>query len=233
MSPSAPRPVRTNSNISRRYASPLRNSRPASTVLAYEIVVAQTASAAAQINIHQIASPVRPRRSDATMNGYAGATLSMGTSAGTPINIATAYDSAVPPTMTAGTSAGLTSKDYTPPVMTRLGGALVVSLSLLTQGCIASTLLLRVRADGSGQAIITTSLFESSVRAFDTLLGSRGAPMPRPPNVEEELPAPGQTELDRQFGTPVRIVSTRLDKAPDGGVRTTTIAFEDVTKLQM
>src|SRR5438093_7301173 len=119
------------------------------------------------------------------------------------------------------------------PVRTRLGGALVVSLSLLTQGCIASTLLLRVRADGSGQPIITTSLFESSVRAFDTLLGSRGAPMPRPPNVEEELPAPGQTELDRQFGTPVRIVSTRLDKAPDGGVRTTTIAFEDVTKLQM
>jgi hypothetical protein len=39
--------------------------------------------------------------------------------------------------------------------------------------------------------------------------------------------------LRQQFGAPVRVASTRLDKAADGGVRTTIVEFDDVTKLQL
>src|SRR4029077_13336081 len=95
-----------NVNISCRYASPWRNRRPASAVREYENAVAHTASAAAQISILTIASPVCPRRSDPIMNGNAGSVLRIGTSAGTPIANATKYDSAVPPTITRGARAG-------------------------------------------------------------------------------------------------------------------------------
>src|SRR3954470_14685464 len=78
------------------------------------MTVAHIPSAAAQTSMRQTASPTLPRRSDATMNGKAGRTLSTGTTAGIPTRNAATYESAVPPTIAAGTHAGFMSKDYTP-----------------------------------------------------------------------------------------------------------------------
>src|SRR5829696_286318 len=88
--------------------------RPASAVARYEIVVEQTARAAAQTSMRHTASVTRPARSDATMNGNAAATFRKGRSAGIPASTPATYDSAVAPTMTAGTHAGFIPKDYTP-----------------------------------------------------------------------------------------------------------------------
>jgi len=116
--------------------------------------------------------------------------------------------------------------------MTRVLRAAVFVAVLPLQACLASTVVLHVRPDNTGQAIITTRLSESAMRAFDAMFAGGAAPT-RPPNVEEELPPPGQGELARVFGARVRIASSKLDKFPDGGVRTTIVEFDDVTQLQM
>src|SRR5262245_3082749 len=183
MSPSAPEPVRTNSNISRRYTSPWRKSRPASAVQKYEKTVEQTPSAAAQTSMRQIACPTRPRRSDATMKGNAGTTLRNGARSGMPIRIATPYDRAVPPTMAAGTNAGFITGDYTPR-MKRFSGAAVALAGLALQGCLASNFVLHVAPDGHGRAVVTTRLFESSFRAVEALFGEQRDP---PEPIENQL----------------------------------------------
>jgi WD40-like Beta Propeller Repeat len=96
-----------------------------------------------------------------------------------------------------------------------------------------STILLHVRPDGSGHATITSRLYLSGLRAFDAIFAASGEAPRRPPQIEEELTPPGEGELRMAFGTPVTLVSSTLDKVPDGGVRTTEIEFEDVRKLQM
>ena len=97
----------------------------------------------------------------------------------------------------------------------------------------ASTVALRVRPDGSGRATITTRLYLSGMRAFDGMFAATGTAPTRPPQVEEELPAPGEATLRRAFGTEVTIASTRLDLAPDGGIRTTEIDFGDIRDVRM
>ena len=105
--------------------------------------------------------------------------------------------------------------------------------AVLLQGCVASTMVLHVRPDGSGRATVTTRLYLSGMRAFDAIFASQGSAPQRPPQVEEELPPLGEGQLREAFGTPVRLVSTRLDKSADGGTRTTQVDFDDVRKLQM
>lgn len=130
--------------------------------------------------------------------------------------------------MAAGTSAGLMATDYTP-AMKRVMG-FVVLLSLLTvQGCIASTTVLYVSADGHGRAVITARVYEPALHAFDAMF----AEVPRHAAVEEQLPAPGVGALSAQFGAPVTLTSTKLEKAIDGVVRTTVVEFPDVTKLRI
>jgi hypothetical protein len=118
--------------------------------------------------------------------------------------------------------------------MKRLAGvlALIPSLvaALATQACMSSALVLHVRPDGSGQAVITSRVFESSVRAFDALFPERP---PEGPKLEDLLPAPSEGELQQEFGAPVRLGSTKLDKLTDGGIRITTVEFDDVTRLQL
>lgn len=53
------------------------------------------------------------------------------------------------------------------------------------------------------------------------------------PKLEELLPAMSEGELQREFGSLVRLGSTKLDRTPDGGVRTTTIDFDDITRLRL
>jgi hypothetical protein len=116
--------------------------------------------------------------------------------------------------------------------MGRLRFAGVFAAVLAMQGCISSSVLLHIRPDGSGRATITTRLYLSGMRAFDAMFADGTAPA-RPPQVEEELPAPGEGELAGAFGTKVQIVSTRLANAVDGGIRTTEVEFDDIRKLQM
>jgi WD40-like Beta Propeller Repeat len=104
---------------------------------------------------------------------------------------------------------------------------------LLAQGCMASTVVLHVRPDFSGRATITTRLYLSGMRAFDGIFAAQGIAPPRPPQVEEELPAPTEGSLRMAFGTNVKVASTRLDAATDGGIRTTEVDFDDIRKLQM
>jgi hypothetical protein len=81
---SAPRPVSTQANISTRYASARRNSRPVAAGRAYDSSVAHTPIVTAQSSMRAIARRRSPRLSAAIMNGKLAAVLSRGTSAGMP-----------------------------------------------------------------------------------------------------------------------------------------------------
>lgn len=111
--------------------------------------------------------------------------------------------------------------------------AVVLAAALAATGCVESTILVRVRPDGSGHATLTTRLHLSGMRALDSLFASDAMAPRRPPQLQEELPPPGQSLLAQEFGAPVQLVSTRLDAAPDGGIRTTEIEFDDVRRLQL
>ncbi len=113
----------------------------------------------------------------------------------------------------------------------RLAAALAAGV--LTQGCLASTVVLRVNADGSGRVTLTNRLYLSGMRAFDALFAAQGTAPTRPPQITEELPPPGEGALRMTFGTDVRLASTRLDAVADGGTRTTEIEFDDIRKLRM
>jgi hypothetical protein len=104
---------------------------------------------------------------------------------------------------------------------------------LLTEGCLASTVVVHVNADGSGRVTMTSRLYLSGMRAFDALFAAQGTAPTRPPQAAEELPAPGEGALRMAFGPDARLVSTRLDTVVDGGTRTTEIAFDDIRKVQM
>lgn len=120
-------------------------------------------------------------------------------------------------------------KDYTPP-MNRLTAALALGSALSAQACMSSTLVLHVMPDGTGQAIVRSQVFEAGIRAFDAMFPERPAEAPK---LEDLLPAMSEGELQREFGPLVRLNSTKLDKTPDGGVRTTTIDFDDVRRLRL
>ena len=114
--------------------------------------------------------------------------------------------------------------------MKRLTCLVAIMSALAAQACMSGTLLLHVMPDGSGHAVITSRVFESAVRAFDGLFPEKPAEAPK---LEELLPAPGEGELQQELGARVRLASTKLDKLTDGGIRTTTLDFDDVTQLQL
>jgi WD40-like Beta Propeller Repeat len=114
-----------------------------------------------------------------------------------------------------------------------VGGAAVVFALLEASSCMSTAVLLQVRPDASGHATLTTRLYVSGMRAFDALFAAQGTAPTRPPQLEEELPEPREGQLAMAFGVPVHLVSTRLAKAADGGIRTTEVEFDDVRKLQM
>ena len=113
--------------------------------------------------------------------------------------------------------------------MKRLAGFAALLTAFTLQGCIATTLVLHVAPDGHGRAVITSRVFEPALHAFDSMFSDS----PKHAKTEEQLPPPGLGELRQQFGAPVTLASTKLDKVPDGVIRTTIVEFDDVTKLRM
>jgi hypothetical protein len=114
--------------------------------------------------------------------------------------------------------------------MKRLTAVLALLSALSTQACMSSTLILRVMPDGTGQAIIKSQVFEPGIRAFDAMFPERPAEAPK---LEDLLPAMTDGEVQHEFGALVRLASTKLDKTPDGGIRTTVIDFDDVRALRL
>jgi hypothetical protein len=117
--------------------------------------------------------------------------------------------------------------------MRPLRGASLLLTALVSAGCVDSSLLLTVRADGSGHATLTTRLYLSGMQALDTLSAADATAPRRPPQLQEELPAPSQGMLAETFGIPVTLVSSTLEAAVDGGIRRTEVEFDDIRKVQL
>src|ERR1051325_966269 len=113
--------------------------------------------------------------------------------------------------------------------MTRLGRALLVLATVVSPGCVSTSLVLHVFADGHGRAVITSRLYQSSLRAFDAMFAESGPPG----SIEAELPPLDGADLERAFGERLRVESTKLDKVGDGVLRTTVVGFDDITKLRL
>src|SRR3982751_2091134 len=113
--------------------------------------------------------------------------------------------------------------------MRRLLRVLLVAPLIAAGGCIDASLLLQVSPDGSGHAIVTTRLYEAGLRAFDSIFPDS----PKQIDVEAELPPPSPDEVRRLLGADVRIASSKFARGNDGGIRTTVIDFDDVTRLQL
>src|SRR5215471_14531613 len=108
---------------------------------------------------------------------------------------------------------------------------LLGAIVLATQGCVSSSVILQVHADGRGRATVTSRVFMSGIKAFDSLF-----PPPAPaetPRPEALLPEPLPGDVDRAFGTSVRVASSTFESAQDGGIRTTTVEFDDIKKVRL
>ena len=100
--------------------------------------------------------------------------------------------------------------------MKRLTRLVAIMSALAAQACMSSTLLLHVMPDGSGQAVITSRVFESGIRAFDGLFPERPAAAPK---LEELLPALSEERCNASSGrgfASSRRSSTRRPTAASG-----------------
>jgi WD40-like Beta Propeller Repeat len=114
--------------------------------------------------------------------------------------------------------------------MIRLTRLLPLLAALAAQACVSSTLVLHVMADGSGHAVIASRIFEPGLKAFDAMFPESPKELP---TLEESLPVPSDGGLGLAFGSPVRMASTKLDRTADGGVRTTVVDFDDITRIRL
>ena len=102
--------------------------------------------------------------------------------------------------------------------------------ALLLSGCLRSTALLKVNADGSGTVenqIVMTSASLAQVRQLAGLFGGSGT-NPVDPFSEQQA-----RDLARQMGDGVTLVSTRPLRDAGGEGREAIYAFPDVTKLRL
>src|SRR3954469_3577500 len=109
-------------------------------------------------------------------------------------------------------------------------GIAIAILGVTLQGCFSSTVVLHVRADGSGTATITAYHNPAAMKEFDQGLGA--APGDATPG-KDPLPVPSASALNEFFGTPVRLVGSTLQPGAKGPTRTTDIAFDDVRALRI
>jgi len=107
----------------------------------------------------------------------------------------------------------------------------IVCAAAAVQGCINSTIVLHVNTNGSGRAVVTSHVYFAGVEAFDSLFSdARATP---PPALLELLPEPAAGTVEHAFGTPVRLVSSTVEKTPDGGIRTTIADFDDIARVRL
>lgn len=100
--------------------------------------------------------------------------------------------------------------------MKQLTGLVALVCTLMLQACLSSSVALEVAPDGSGRAVITSRLYEQALQDFQTIFSV--APAERK-SAEQSMPPPAESELSSQFGTPVRLESTTLEKTADGVIR--------------
>ncbi len=111
-----------------------------------------------------------------------------------------------------------------------LGSAVgIVLAACALQGCLASTVVLRVKPDGSGTAVATLQVNRAAMQDFERALGAPMGPL----QLEDRYPQPDNSALEKFFGTRVTLVSSTLTPTADGFARETTVAFGDVTKIQL
>jgi len=108
---------------------------------------------------------------------------------------------------------------------------LLILCAASVQGCVNSTVLFHVTADGKGRAVVTSRVYFAGVEAFDSIFSDRRPNAP--PTLTELLPEPTPGAVERAMGTPVRLVSSTVEKAPDGGIRRTIVDFDDVTRVRL
>src|SRR5262249_26932496 len=101
------------------------------------------------------------------------------------------------------------------------------------QGCINSTVAFHVNADGRGRVVVTSRVYLAGVEAFDSIFSDRRPNAPL--QVPELLPEPTAGAVERAIGTPVRLVSSTLERAPDGdgAIRRTIVDFDDITRVRL
>ena len=111
-----------------------------------------------------------------------------------------------------------------------LGSAVgIVLAACALQGCLASTVVLHVKPDGSGTAVATLQVNRAAMQDFEKALGEPMGPV----RLEERYPQPDNSALEKFFGTRVTLVSSTLTPNAEGFARETTVAFDDVTKIQL
>jgi hypothetical protein len=99
------------------------------------------------------------------------------------------------------------------------------------QSCVSSSMVLHVNADGTGHAVVTSHVYFAGVEAFDSLF-SDSRPNVRP-SAAELLPEPTPGAVEHALGTPVRLMSSTLERAADGGIRRTVVDFDDITRVRL
>ena len=113
--------------------------------------------------------------------------------------------------------------------MTRLRVALICC-TILSGGCVDTSVVLHVWPDGHGRAVMTTRVYEAGLHAFDGLFPAQSPPR----SLEEELPPPDEgTVLEFFGGRRLKLASSQFHKTNDGAVRTTIAEFSDVTELKV
>jgi hypothetical protein len=107
----------------------------------------------------------------------------------------------------------------------------ILCAAAVAQGCINSAVVFHVNADGSGRAVVTSHVYVAGVEAFDSIFSD--AKPQAAPRLTELLPEPTPGGVEHAFGTPVRLVSSTLERAPDGGIRKTIVDFDDITRVRL
>jgi len=113
--------------------------------------------------------------------------------------------------------------------MRRATGVGVVLAAWMLQGCLGSTVVLHVRADGTGTATARLEVNREAFHAVGVMFGKAVATQ-RP---EDMFATPDQEMLESFFGSRVRLVKSTLTPTADGFMRETIVDFDDVTKLAL
>ena len=185
------------------------------------------AMAAAQTSIRQTASPVRPRRSDATMNGKRRKDVEdrhEGRDAGEEGNRVRQRRAADDRRRHEGSGIAW---DYTPR-MRRLAPLLIPVAFIATAGRMDSNLVLYVSPDGHGRAVSDHACYEAGLRAFDSLVPGAFTPTSLSRSCRRRT-----NGLSQKFGTRVTLASTKFVKTSDGASRTTVVEFTDIRELRV